>query len=700
MTYQRPASKPALPPTTGLKTAPGLMFAVLLFWGWQTNLFLMGLLLGVVIEGSRIIQSRWEFHPNDFGRIWNLCTILFVGASVYGFASNDGAAAVTNLLEASSPANRTVALANTTKSVLVLFQWLPMVFAPIMAAQVYGNRESIDVSKFSWLARRRAQRNGTGRLVAPMSLNVSFPFFALCLFSASAANANLLWFFPALAGFLAWALWFHRPSRYSAVSWVATMILVTGMGFGASLALTKAQRMVEGLDSFILSKFGRQGYQNRVRTSLGSVGRLQLSSKIVYRLETDGQVPPPYLREGSYNLFKSPSWAASRRDFLSVIPETDTYWRLLPNKVSRKSVRITGPLAKGRGALPLPHGTSALEDLPVYALETNRMGVVLVKEGPGFVSFEAKYDKGQTLDAVPDEDDLEIPLAERPALARIAEEIGIAPGMPVQTVLQKVEKFFLDKFEYSTWLGDTVERNAGSTPLAWFLTDSRKGHCEYFASATVLLLRQVGIPTRYALGYSVQEKAGKEYLVRQRHAHAWTLVYQDGLWQDFDTTPPSWRSLLAGQTGSYWQRIMDGWSKIWFEFNKWRWSRNSLREYILWGLVALLVLLLARLFWKKRVLRVGQKGSTQKKRLYWPGKDSELYLLEKRLAKLGLERQPAETFFAWFQRVQAKVPQLPALQEVVLLHYRLRFDPAGLDTDSRAALRQKAREALQVVERG
>ena len=75
------------------------MFAVLLFWGWQTNLFLMGLLLGVVIEEAGSFNPAGSSIRMISGRIWNLCTILFIGASVYGFASNDGAAAVTNLLE-------------------------------------------------------------------------------------------------------------------------------------------------------------------------------------------------------------------------------------------------------------------------------------------------------------------------------------------------------------------------------------------------------------------------------------------------------------------------------------------------------------------------------------------------------------------------------------------------------------------------
>ena len=443
--------------------------------------------------------------------------------------------------------------------------------------------------------------------IGQFSLNVSFPFFALCLFSASAANANIKWFFPALVGFIIWALWFHRPSRYSPVTWACTMVMVTGLGFAASLGLSQAQRMVEGLDSLILSRFGRQNVDSKVRTSLGSIGKLQLSNKIVYRLETENQSPPTYLREGSYNLFKSPLWYVTRRDFLSVIPETDTSWRLLPNKISRKSVTISGLMPKGRGYLPLPYGTSQLEDLPVYALETNRMGVVHVKEGPGFVSFQAKYDKGASLDGAPELDDMDIPFAEKPAVAQVAAQLGITNGQSPELVLRKLQSFFINQFEYTTWLGDDAPSKSGLTPLAKFLTQSRKGHCEYFGTATVLLLRQAGIPARYALGYSVQESAGKEYLVRERHAHAWALAYYGGLWHDFDTTPPSWREMTSNHKGSFWQGMSDGWSRLWFEFNKWRWTKNTLRDYVLWGLIVLLDLLLARLFWKKRVLRVSKR---------------------------------------------------------------------------------------------
>jgi len=47
------------------------------------------------------------------------------------------------------------------------------------------------------------------------------------------------------------------------------------------------------------------------------------------------------------------------------------------------------------------------------------------------------------------------------------------------------------------------------------------------------------VPTRYAVGYSVQEwsRLEQRYIVRARHGHSWALVYVNGAWRDVDTTP-------------------------------------------------------------------------------------------------------------------------------------------------------------------
>ena len=61
------------------------------------------------------------------------------------------------------------------------------------------------------------------------------------------------------------------------------------------------------------------------------------------------------------------------------------------------------------------------------------------------------------------------------------------------------------------------------------------------------MLREAGIPARYTIGYSVQEYSNWQstYLVRARHAHAWTKYYIDGAWHNMDTTPSVWAPMEA-----------------------------------------------------------------------------------------------------------------------------------------------------------
>jgi len=73
----------------------------------------------------------------------------------------------------------------------------------------------------------------------------------------------------------------------------------------------------------------------------------------------------------------------------------------------------------------------------------------------------------------------------------------------------------------------------------------------------------------------------------------------------------------------------------------------------------------------------------------WPGLDSEFYLIEKRMAQLGHARRQAEALTEWLARVAAQ-PGSEALLRLARLHYRHRFDPAGLPAAERLALRDEA----------
>ncbi len=82
---------------------------------------------------------------------------------------------------------------------------------------------------------------------------------------------------------------------------------------------------------------------------------------------------------------------------------------------------------------------------------------------------------------------------------------------------------------------------AGTDPVSNFLFTAREGHCEYFASAAVLLLRAAGIPARYVTGFRGGEwnALGHYVAVRGDRAHAWAEAFlPDAGWMRVDATPP------------------------------------------------------------------------------------------------------------------------------------------------------------------
>jgi len=75
--------------------------------------------------------------------------------------------------------------------------------------------------------------------------------------------------------------------------------------------------------------------------------------------------------------------------------------------------------------------------------------------------------------------------------------------------------------------------------LGYFLFQSKKGYCSYYAFAFTLLLRSLGIPARVAAGFFVdpQTNVFDYYPVRSDMAHAWVEVAFPGYgWIEYDPT--------------------------------------------------------------------------------------------------------------------------------------------------------------------
>src|SRR5262249_6898767 len=147
------------------------------------------------------------------------------------------------------------------------------------------------------------------------------------------------------------------------------------------------------------------------------------------------------------------------------------------------------------------NGTTELDDLMVVSLARNHLGSVRVDDGLGLVTYTARVPGRATADVPPKPADLRMPPHEAETIERVAKDLKLAGRRP-DDVVRTLRMFFLGRFSYSRYLrGPRPDRTA----LEDFLLTSRAGHCEYFASATVLLLRSAGIPARYTVGYSAHE---------------------------------------------------------------------------------------------------------------------------------------------------------------------------------------------------
>ncbi|MHC4947973.1 MAG: transglutaminase TgpA family protein [Planctomycetota bacterium] len=102
-----------------------------------------------------------------------------------------------------------------------------------------------------------------------------------------------------------------------------------------------------------------------------------------------------------------------------------------------------------------------------------------------------------------------------------------------------------EPFAYTLDLSDVVTRMEDGRPLdpiVQFLLETRRGHCEYFASALAALCHTVGVQARVVSGFvarNYDETAGV-YPILANNAHAWVEVRTGrDAWTAFDPSPPA-----------------------------------------------------------------------------------------------------------------------------------------------------------------
>jgi protein-glutamine gamma-glutamyltransferase len=148
-----------------------------------------------------------------------------------------------------------------------------------------------------------------------------------------------------------------------------------------------------------------------------------------------------------------------------------------------------------------------------------------------------------------------------PRVAELARQITAGIGSPTGAnpdTYDKVEAIEAWMSSHVTYTTDIPPLAPGQDAVDSFLFGSRRGYCEQISTATVVMLRSLGIPAREVVGYvpGTYDPITDLYQVEAKDAHAWVQVWFPGYgWQNFDPTAnvplanPTPGSVLATTAG-------------------------------------------------------------------------------------------------------------------------------------------------------
>lgn len=313
---------------------------------------------------------------------------------------------------------------------------------------------------------------------------------------------------------------------------------------------------------FLIPRFGigflQKKSDDRLRTSgfsekvdLGDIGPIKLDNSLVMRIRipdyNNSLKDKIYWRGVTFDFYDGHSWSNNLAHRFSpeineqgefIISESpdgkNLYQEIILEPLDTTVLFAASHIEKLSGKLPY--------------IKEDMMGSIYMPYAP---FSRLQYSAYSRLDSTSEEDKLlesisYPPKIEKPYLQMPdgSEKIGdlaksVASGS--KTIIDKinaVEKHLKNNYRYTLDVKPTKAEN----PIEGFLFKQKEGYCEYYATAMVIMLRSIGIPSRLVTGFLAGEwnEIGGYFTVRQKDAHAWVEVYfpKSG-WMTFDPTPPA-----------------------------------------------------------------------------------------------------------------------------------------------------------------
>jgi transglutaminase-like putative cysteine protease len=345
-----------------------------------------------------------------------------------------------------------------------------------------------------------------------------------------------------------------------------------------------------GLSFLLLNKphTGRMvGFSEHV--DLGAVGTLRTDPTIVLRVEIpDLPNPPPprlamHLRGAAFDTYDGRSWSrsltgrdASTREGGNLWirrppdPHRDHVWRMdlepIDPPVLFAPLNTVAMRVRQRGD-PVVSSRLEISSEPEWTFRYGGSD----ERGVRYEVYVGNEIEGSrdVLSRIDEDRYTALPKTVTERVRKLAHQVVREGAAPLEKA-RAIEAYLRSSFTYD--LGSPAGKSAD--PLDDFLFVSRRGHCEFYSTAMVVLLRELKVPARNVTGFigGSYNRFGHYYAVRQGDAHSWVEVFvPERGWQTFDPTPPAEaapRSELSGvlafirdvieATGQRWDRYVVG----------------------------------------------------------------------------------------------------------------------------------------------
>ncbi|MHA2611486.1 MAG: transglutaminase family protein [bacterium JZ-2024 1] len=263
----------------------------------------------------------------------------------------------------------------------------------------------------------------------------------------------------------------------------------------------------------------------------------------------------------------------------------------------------------------------------------------------------------------------------------------VAGSGSVSQKMTRLMDFLLREYTYTL---DVPKIPQGQDAVDFFLFESRRGYCEYFASALAVLARSVGIPARVVGGYrgGTYDALSGDFLIYEKDAHTWVEYYLPGVgWAIADATPeagfpldsenvPGTISPPASQLffpgSSPFNRFLHLWSVLQARASEWLypWTLLSRENKLLFRL---LIFSLALVFLIRVVYRDWWKFWEERKKMFRTAR-GRMFLLLRRLERQSRLMRPAWFTLREYERwMKEKQPEyagfssefLPVLEQMI-----------------------------------